>query len=44
MALNDLHDIYIATTARTEQLPVLTRNVAHFERIDGIRVIDWEAY
>lgn len=37
--LNDLHDVYIAATARPEQLPVLTANVDHFERID-----DWAAY
>lgn len=43
-ALNDLHDVYIAATARTEQLPVLTANVDHFDRIDGARVVDWETY
>ena len=43
-ALNDLHDVYIAATARTEQLPVLTANVDHFDRIDGVRVVDWESY
>jgi tRNA(fMet)-specific endonuclease VapC len=42
--LDDLHDIYIAATARTEQLPVLTANVDHFERIDDVQVIDWGAY
>lgn len=42
--LHDLHDIYIAATARTEQLPVLTANVDHFERIDDVEVVDWEAY
>ena len=40
-ALHDLHDIYIAATARTEQLPVLTANTDHFERIDDVRVVDW---
>jgi tRNA(fMet)-specific endonuclease VapC len=43
-ALDDLHDVYIAATARTEQLPVLTANVDHFDRIDGVRVVDWAAY
>lgn len=43
-SLNDLHDIYIAATARAEQLQVLTANVAHFERIEGISVVDWAAY
>jgi predicted nucleic acid-binding protein len=42
--LHDLHDVYIAATARTEQLPVLTANVAHFERIDDIDVVDWTTY
>ena len=39
--LHDLHDVNIAGTARTEQLPVLTGNVDHFERIDGVDVTDW---
>ena len=43
-ALNDLHDVYIAATARTEQLPVLTANVDQFERIDDVHVVDWETY
>ena len=42
--LDDLHDVYIAATARTEQLPVLTANVAHFERIPDLNVIDWAEY
>ncbi|WP_254824634.1 type II toxin-antitoxin system VapC family toxin [Haloglomus halophilum] len=42
--LHDLHDIYIAATARTEQLPVLTANVDHFDRIDDVEVVDWETY
>lgn len=40
--LDDLHDVCIGVTARTEQLPVLTANADHFERIDGVRVINWE--
>lgn len=43
-ALNDLHDVYIAATARTQQLPVLTANVSHFERVDDVPVVDWNAY
>jgi len=43
-ALDDLHDIYIGATARTQQLPVLTGNVDHFDRIDRIQVIDWEKF
>ena len=42
--LNDLHDVYIAATAYTEQLPVLTANVDDFDRIDGIDVVDWSDY
>lgn len=42
--LHDLHDVYIAATARTEQLPVLTANVHHFDRIDDVEVVDWETY
>lgn len=43
-SLNDLHDVHIGATARNEQLRVLTANVPHFERIDGVDVIDWETY
>lgn len=42
--LLDLHDVYIAATASTEQVPVLTGNVDHFERIEGVDVVDWTAY
>jgi tRNA(fMet)-specific endonuclease VapC len=42
--LDDLHDVYIAATARSEELPVLTANVDHFERIDDVRVVDWEGF
>lgn len=42
--LNDLHDVYIAATARTERLPVLTANVSHFERIDELEVGDWTSF
>jgi tRNA(fMet)-specific endonuclease VapC len=42
--LNDLHDVYIAATAYTEQLPVLTANVDDFDCIDGIDVVNWSAY
>jgi tRNA(fMet)-specific endonuclease VapC len=42
--LDDLHDVYIAATARTEQVPVLTGNVSHFERIDDVDVVDWATY
>ena len=42
--LHDLHDVYVAATARTEQLPVLTGNVSHFERIDDVTVVDWNSF
>lgn len=42
--LDDLHDIYIAATARTRQLPVLTANVDHFKRIEDVRVTDWSTF
>ena len=42
--LNDLHDVNVAATARTERLPVLTANVSHFERIDDLEVIDWTSF
>lgn len=42
--LNDLHDVYIGATARVEQLPVLTANVSHFERIEDVAVVDWNDY
>ena len=43
-SLNDLHDVYIGATARTEQVPVLTGNVSHFSRIDDLDVVDWADY
>lgn len=44
LPLDDLHDIYIAATARTQQLPVLTANTGHFERIEDVNIVDWGAY
>ena len=44
LALDDLHDCYIGATARTEDLPVLTDNVDHFERMPGVTVVDWDTY
>lgn len=43
-SLGDLHDVYVGATARTEQLPVLTANVSHFDRIEDVRVVDWSEY
>lgn len=42
--LDDLHDIYIAATARVRNTPVLTANVEHFERVDDVDVIDWSTF
>ncbi len=39
--LDDLHDVYVGATARVRQLPVLTANVDHFERIENVSVVDW---
>jgi len=39
--IDDLHDVYIAATALTRSLSVVTANVDHFERIDGVGVVDW---
>lgn len=43
-SLNDLHDIYVASTAITEELVLLTPNTDHFDRIQGLKVQDWEEY
>jgi tRNA(fMet)-specific endonuclease VapC len=37
----DLHDLYIAATGRLSEIPVVTRNVDHFNRVDGLEVISW---
>ncbi|MFP9190049.1 type II toxin-antitoxin system VapC family toxin [Natronosalvus vescus] len=42
--LHDLHDVYIGATAMVEQLPVLTGNVDHFDRMDGVTVVDWSTF
>lgn len=44
LPLNDLHDVYIGATARSEQLRILTANVSQFERIDGVEIVDRETY
>ena len=44
LPLHDLHDVYVGATARTEQLPVLTANVSHFDRMAGVEVADWSEY
>jgi tRNA(fMet)-specific endonuclease VapC len=42
--IDDLHDVYIAATAIVEQLPVLTGNVDHFDRIEDLEVINWQEF
>jgi len=42
--LDDLHDVYIAATARSRNVPVVTGSVDHFERIENLQVIDWETF
>jgi len=42
--LHDLHDVYVAACARATDRTVLTANVATFERIDGVTVVDWAEY
>ncbi len=42
--LHDLHDVYVAATARTQDLPVLTPNVSHYRRVDEVEVADWNEY
>jgi len=34
-------DVQIAATARVHDEPVVTRNVDHFERIDGVSIVDY---
>lgn len=36
----DLADLFIAATALTSNLPFATLNRKHFDRIDGLRIID----
>jgi len=42
--LHDLHDVYVGATAMTDQVPVLTANVDHFERMDDVAVVDWTTF
>lgn len=42
--IDDLHDVYIAATARTEKLPLLTDNTRHFDRVDDVQVIPWSTF
>lgn len=37
----DLHDYYIAATAKIFNTPVVTKNISHFNRITQITTIEW---
>ena len=41
LALDDF-DLLIAASALTEGLTLVTHNLRHFERIDGLRLEDWD--
>ncbi len=36
----DIADLFIAATAITNELPIVTLNINHFERIDGLSIIE----
>lgn len=38
----EINDIYIAATALKYREKILTSNTEHFERIEGLKVVDWE--
>lgn len=38
----DDFDLLIASTALSEGLTLVTHNLRHFERIDGLRLEDWD--
>lgn len=40
-AIDDF-DLFIAATALTEGYTLVTHNLRHFERIDGLRTEDWD--
>ncbi|ERK01756.1 hypothetical protein HMPREF9145_0163 [Segatella salivae F0493] len=35
------NDLYIATTALTLRIPVVTENVKHLSRIEGLELRNW---
>ena len=38
----DNYDLLIAATAITSNMTLVTHNIRHFERIPGLKLIDWE--
>lgn len=42
--VNDLHDTYIAATAKTEDLTLVTKNIDHFKNIEGLKTMKWSKY
>lgn len=39
----EINDIYIAATALEYEEKVLTSNIKHFERIEGLKIVNWNA-
>lgn len=37
----DLHDLYIAATAKVLNVPLITNNLKHFENIKDIKLVKW---
>ncbi len=37
----EVRDIFIAGTCLANDIPIVTRNVTHYERIEGIEIIRW---
>ena len=37
----DLHDLYIAATAKFLNVPLITNNIKHFEAIKDLSIIKW---
>ena len=37
----DLHDLYIAATAKILSIPLVTSNIKHFKDVEGINIVQW---
>ncbi|MHA1989645.1 MAG: type II toxin-antitoxin system VapC family toxin [Candidatus Hodarchaeales archaeon] len=37
----DLHDLYIAATAKRLDTPLVTSNIKHYESITNIKIVEW---